>query len=403
MLKRLWLGMLVTLLLMTATKFIETTSLGHRIETFLFEALQSQLPSFDSKEQMAIQVVDMTKIRRGKDQVTLRDALRKTIEAIVAQHPSAVGIDVDFSPGASGWQDDDDPNFFDFCLKLKQDSNVPIFLGVYRTIGERSDTWLGSDKYKALAAALRVDEDTKRLPRWLLAKGSNEKLPMMSAALATSYRPSLPELAWKLSRTVEVTSDNTHGIERRGEDQMLLGLSLINYSKLEEIQRETIFTINPDAIADSERALAGRMVLLGDATEFEDPFPVPGRDTRIAGVYLIASAAYTLAVDPLYELNGGARLTLDLLISILIIVRVEWLRFRYVKVRAGSRFDRAQSRSIWIAIVAVTLIGFLMTRWLNIMWFDFPLIVFALLLHPKVEHRLRSFWRMKKASAKSTS
>jgi hypothetical protein len=238
-----------------------------------------------------------------------------------------------------------------------------------------------------------VDEDTKRLPRWLLAEGSHEKLPMLSAALATTYQPSLPEPARGLSRTVEVTRDNAHGIERQGEDQMLFGLTLVNYSKLEEIQRETILTIRPDAIADSRRLFAGRMVLLGDASEFKDAFIVPGRNAPVAGVYVIASAAYTLAVEPLYELNPAARLTLDLLISILIILRVEWIRPRYVKKRTGSRFYKAQSRSIWIAIGGVSLIGFLMIRYLNIMWFDFPLVGFALLLHPKVEHHLSSAGR----------
>jgi hypothetical protein len=403
MLKRLGLGMLVTLLLMTVVKFIERTSVGHRIETLTFEALQGQKQSFDSEKELPIIVVNMSQIPGGNGQVTSRDELRKTIAAIAAQHPSAVGIDVDFSPGLNGWQADDDPEFFDFCLKLKHDSKVPIFLGVYRTIGERADTWLGSDKYKELAAALRVDEDRKRLPRWLQAKGSGEKLPMMSAALATAYQPFLPEVAGKLARTIEVTSDNTHGIEYQGEDQMLLGVSLVNYSKLEEIQRETILTIKPEAIADSEKLFAGRMVILGDSTEFQDSFIVPGRKDPIAGVYLIACSAYTLAVEPLYEFNAGARLALDLFISILIMLRVEQVRPRYGHKTESSEFDRAQSRSIWIAIGAVTISGFLMTRWLNIMWFDFPLIGFALLLHPKVEHRLSSVWNMlraKKATAK---
>lgn len=401
LLERFAIGMVVTVLLMLGAKFVEHSSFGHRIETSMFEILQWPLPK--SNKALPIVVVNMSDVPRDTDLVTSRAAIRRTLQAVVDQGPLAVGIDLDFSPGLDGWIADDDPEFFEFCLKLKQERNVPIFLGVYRTTGAGPETWLGSKDYKELAAALTAANDTKRLPLWLQAKGSSEKLPTLGAALADTYRPTQLDPASWLARVVEVTTNNKPGIERQAEDRMLFGESLVNYSKLEEIQNSTLREISPASIAGSRDLLGGKIVLIGDATRFEDPFIVPGRERPIAGVYLLACVVYTLAVEPLYELNVPARLFLDLGISIILVLIVEGLRVRYVKKRPGSRFFTARNKAIWMVIAVVSLLGLLIVRWTNIMWFDIPLIAFALLLHPKVEHRVDHAWeqlRPKKRRAK---
>lgn len=402
MLKRLGLGLLVTLLLMTAAKFVEHTSLGHRIETGTFEILQWPLPK--ARKELPVVVVNMSDFPRDANQVTSRAAIRQTLEKIVAQRPLAVGIDLDFSPELNSWIDDDDPAFFAFCLKLKRETGVAIYLGVYRAIGEEPKTWLGSIVYKELAAALTVADDTKRLPLWLQAKGSSEKLPTLSAALANVYEPTQVNPATILSRVVEVTTDNRPGIERQAEDQMLFGESLVNYSNLEEIQRGTILDASLASIAASRDSLTGKIVLLGDATRFEDSFIVPGRERTVAGVYLLACTVYTLAVEPLYELNLPLRLVLDLGVSIILMLIVEALRVHYVNRRPGSRFYAARDKAVWMLIAFVSALALLIVRWTNIMWFDVPLIAFALLLHPKIEHRtdhaLKRLRRKKKRVAK---
>lgn len=390
-LKRVALGILVTLSLMAATKYVETTQIGRDAEKYTFGKLQKLLPSFS--ENMPVVVVDITKIPGGKDQATSRTALKQTLAAIVAQKPIAVGIDVDFSPDVNGWQTDDDPKFFDFCLQLEAETNVPIYLGVYRTMSETADTWLGSPKYKKLAAALRAENDTMRLPLWIQAKNSDDRLPLMSAALADSYRPTHPDTATHLARTVQVFTSTNEAIEAQGENALLFGESLINFSRLGQIQKETLLMLRPEAIAESGKLFSGKLVLIGDATDSFDQFNIPGHDPPVAGVFLVACAAYTLAAEPLYELNTSARIVLDLLISTVIMVGVELLRARYIRNRPGSRFFKAQSRFIWTVVVSVTVIGLLMTAWLNIMWFDFPLGLFALFLHPRVENRLHGFWK----------
>jgi hypothetical protein len=68
MLKRVGLGMLVTILLMTAAKFVEHMPLGHRIETATFEILQWPLPQ--SRKELPVVVVNMSDVPRDANQVT---------------------------------------------------------------------------------------------------------------------------------------------------------------------------------------------------------------------------------------------------------------------------------------------------------------------------------------------
>ncbi len=391
MLKRILLATFVTLLLLSAMKYVESTQPGKDAEKYLFAQLQKLLPSYS--EDLPILVVDLGKIPGGKDQATSRDALKRTLVAIVEQRPIAVGVDVDFSPDVSGWQVDTDPEFFDFCLQLKEESKVPIYLGVFRTMTEKPDTWLGSEKYKSLAAALHAEDDTMRLPQWIQAKNSVDKLPLMSAALAERYRASHSHGATALGRTVQVFTNKDEQIEARGENEMLFGVSLVNFSRLGQIQRETSLMPTPESIAKSDKMFSGKMVLIGDAADSFDHFNVPGRDPPIAGVFLIACAAYTLAVEPLYELSTATRVTLDLFISAIITAGMELVRLLYVRKRPGSRFYKAQGRFILAVVGVVIIVGLLMTVWLNIMWFDFPLVLAALLLHPRVEHQITQYWK----------
>lgn len=390
--KRICAGLLATVVLAGANKLIEGTRATQEIERLAFRILQYQLSDFSGAKRLPVVVVDMSRVPGRGGQVTSREVLRSTLEAIVAQRPATVGVDVDFSPNGTGWIVDSDPQFFDFCLALTHEKHIPIFLGVDRTRAEDPKTWLGLPTYKELATALRVEADTTRLPRWLQPEGSSDRLPMLSSALAQAY-PSKPLPSRVLAYTLETTRDNMPGIERAGEDRMIFGLSLVNYSKLEQIQHDTVPAIPPDSLAELGKLFEGKIVVIGDATESEDHFNVPGWDEPIPGVYLIACAAYTLVAEPLYELNTATRFALDMGVSLLMILWVEQLRYRYVRKREGPIFLKKKGRAIVIAIAIVFLFGILMVRFLNIMWFDFPLALFALVFHPKVEHLIWKVWQ----------
>jgi hypothetical protein len=138
------------------------------------------------------------------------------------------------------------------------------------------------------------------------------------------------------------------------------------------------------------------MIILGDATRFTDPFIVPGRERPIGGVYLEASAAYTLAIEPLYEFKHSVRLALDLVISVAIILGVAWMRYRHLKEGEKFHWHKWQSRFVYGTVAVVLVAGVLLVRGFGIMWLDFFLVVFALLLHPSVEGWVDRFWKGRK-------
>lgn len=388
---RLVWSALATVVLLAATYAFHFTDWGHRLELSAFEFLQNRLPS-TANEELPIVVVDIGKVPGGKDGPTPRAKLREIIDALVKHRPVVVGIDINFSPDASGWKVDDDPTFFDYCLAKKQETGIPIFLAVYETQNEPSSTWLGLDRYKELAAASLVDPaDTRRIPIWIKADASSEKLQTLSAALAKSYKGSFPGPVNFLKGTLESLSNNDFGTER-GEDRMRFGMSLVNYRRHNQIRSETLSTISAKSIDEAGEKFTGKMVLVGDATNAQDSFHVLGHG-QIAGCYIVASAAYSLAADPLFEFNLKWRIIFDLLFAAILIAGIETAHFIHVKKAPGPRFRKA--RRVVTLVVAGLVFGLSVTAILiwHVVWFDFPAIIAATFLHTRIENIISHWWK----------
>jgi CHASE2 domain-containing sensor protein len=396
-------GLLVTGLLVGAKISFEHTALGHRVERWAYEVLHFQLPYFNQSEELPVVVVDISKMPGGRAGApTSREELKKLLGAIAAEKPSAIAVDVDFSPDGKGWITDDDPQFLDYCLDLAGETGVPVYLGVFRAKAQPPETWLGLPKYSGLAVALLVTgEDVSRLPRWVQARGGKQ-LRALSWALATAHKPTLLSPTKCNSWLFECSADRQPGTDRHPNEHFAVSDFLVNYSKLEELRRETLLTGSEQSVKEFGVRLKGKMVILGDALEFTDPFIVPGQEQPVAGAYLHASAAYTLVQEPLREFNLGFRLLLDGIISLIFIVGIFFVRGR----RGGVKGRRAQTWFLVSAIGVVLVAGVLLVRWYNVMWLDFLLVGFALLLHPKVEGWLESGWhnlssRRRKARAET--
>jgi CHASE2 domain-containing sensor protein len=390
---RLVWSALATVVLLAATYAFHFTDWGHRLELSAFEFLQHRLPS-TANEELPIVVIDIGKVPGGKDGPTSRAKLREIIDAVVKHRPVVVGIDINFSPDASGWKVDDDPTFFDYCLAKKQETGIPIFLAVYETHNEPSSTWLGLDRYKELAAASLVDpNDTRRIPVWIKADASSERLQTLSAALAKSYKGSLPGPVSFLKGTLESLSTNDFGIER-GEDRMRFGMSLVNYRRHNQIRSETLSTVSAKSIDEAGEKFTGKMVLVGDATNAQDSFPVVGHG-QLAGCYVIASAAYSLASDPLFEFNLKWRIVFDLLFAAILIAGIGTAHFIHVKKVPGPRFHKA--RRVVTLLVACLVFGLSIAAILiwHVVWFDFPAIIAATFLHTRIENIISHAWKSK--------
>lgn len=381
--KHVMVGLLAGILLVSLKLALEVTPVGRALEMQTYALLHSVLPAH-AGERLPIVVVDISDVPGGKDHPTPRARLQELIDALITVGPKAIGVATDFSPNESGWQTLADVGFFDHCLATSQAHQVPIFLGVSRTHQEPADTWLGLAKYQSMAAAgVLHPTDTRRVPRRVRALNAAQWLPTLSEALAMAYRDDLPEaapwIAWALARRLP------HQHSGISVDVM------VNYSKLKQIDSEHIPISQVQAVQDARRHLQGRLVLLGDVRAATQTFNVPGHATPIPGVYLLAAAAYSLAFAPLYEFTHSARIGLDLLISVFIVIGACWIRFRGHPAAISNR--KHLGRFILASVIGVMVAGVLLVRLSGILWLDFLLAPFAVLLHPKVEAWLANHLR----------
>lgn len=390
---RFVVGIIATLVLVFLKMWFESYPAGHRAEFITYEFLKSWLSPFASETDMPVVIVDISKVPGGKaGMITPRDTLEKIIAELVNQKARAIAIDVDFSPNDNGWIDSkNDPRFFKFCLEQRQ-NYVPVLLGVSRTSTQKPEHWLGSDEFKDLAADIFANEDdTSRLLVWS-QNGEQQKLYSMSLGLVNAVGaevkkpPAWLEFALEGQEHIEVTGKN-------GEFKS--ATMLVNYSKLDTLRNQALPAISPGSIRDLGSKFKDKIVIVGDATfgEATDTFNVPGSVRPVPGVYLHASSVYSLMVEPLYELKYWSKIVIDFSLGFAILLIITIMRWRN-----GNRkidWEKKQKRFILLAVLSCFITGILSVKFLNILWLDFGLVIFALLLHPAVEDVIKNLLRIK--------
>jgi len=280
------------------------------------------------------------------------------------------------SPEDGKWVTEDDQAFFDACLQLTQ-QGTPIFLGVVRRMAGEPSDWLGAWKYKAMASALVIRaDDTTRLPLWVKMKDVPEPLPSLSLALARAHKKTTPPtwLVWALETNTE----------RHPSEEFSMADALVNYSKLEALQQQALFTVDATAVKAFGVRFRNRMVILGDGTVgcALDSFIVQGRKLPIPGLYLHACAAYTFAREPLYELKPHVRLALDFLLPLLVIMVIALKRHSHRDNTKTFYWERFQ-RFAYIYVAAGTIVlGIVLVKYAAVLWLDLLLVALFLMAHP---------------------
>lgn len=394
------LGFAITILLVSAKILIEQTPVGLRIEMFTFEALQSVLSTFNSKEELPAVVVDISDIQGNSEQIIELPRLQEVISAIAEQRPRAIAIDVVLNPADSDYAEQNNSaktnplqakdyyDFLDFCMKLKAEKNIPIFLavGMRGTYGQPED-WLGQEKYKELAAAVIISKgDKTRMPIWLKASPEAEKLFSLGVYLARAYTKS--RLPNAISWAIKTTEEGLPGTQKDLQEGIEYADAPVNYSKLDTFQQNKLFTLSSNSVKEAGEKFHHKIVLLGDGTlkkaKAADVSNVPDQSQPVPNVYLQACAFYTFARAPLYEFNLTARLALDICLTLLAFGGAAILRYSHLR----DRSDKQQAVFIYIIKNAILLATVVIVYWLGLLWLDFLLIAIALWLHPTFEKKV---------------
>ncbi len=385
------IGLFPILILLAGKLAFERTDPGRRLESYSYEVLQSYLPSFSPGEDMPVVVVDVGGLGGGREgQPTPQAKLEDVVGAIARQNPRAIALAMDFSPNVNGgWHNHDDWEVLEFCLDLKG-KGLPVFVGVDRRAESLPDEWLGDERYKPLAAGMRFQSpNAQRVILWVKPDDSPEALPSISQALAERYRERLPEPPALLAPMLEKIEGYEHETERRDGSDFTYTKALVNYSILEAIEGTSLAASSGDTIEDNKWRFRDKLVIVGLIRGSEDKITVPvrGTATSVPGVLLHASATYTLARSPLFEFTRGSRILLALLPQLACLAVVGFLRYRN---RGNAEYD--WSKKEWLAAVVTACLvfvgGIILIRYLGVMWFDFLIVVIALLLHPLINQKI---------------
>ena len=328
---------------------------------------------------------------------TPRPALEALIHSIATLSPAAIGVDIDLSPFDGGLAADDKA-FYEWALAERRDEKVPIYLGVYRWAAGPSELWLHDPKYRALGAALTLPVDPTYLLASLKTDGSGDFKPTMALALASALHAAQVNaqsdpaaFLASLSRPMTGRRLLRDTAETQSDGQQLAGPGfLVDYSALPRIDVRTVHvegdTMHPQPLIDTDERLVGKVVIIGDAHPEDDPVLVPWQRKLVSGVLLHASGAYTLAVNPLYELTTVARVALDAVTTILALGIVAAVRLAYASKR-GLRVRHELLRGVmsWVLALALLVLCLTIVRTWSIVWDDFVLVALLLILHPVAE------------------
>lgn len=383
------IGMFCSSLLVGLKLFAETTKAGRKVEMLTYEFLHGQLQPFSPEVEMPVVVLDISKVPGGKGGgITSREKLKEIIIALAAQRPRVIAIDLDFSLDAGGWIDNDDPDFFRFCLEQRK-LGVPIVLGVSRQSNEKPAVWLGSEEFKSLAADITIDSrDISRLRLWIRREGDEPLLSLSAATLretGLNYRRTPRGLGFAVVEYGEESKDEA--------DLPRVAKFIANYSKVEAIASQSLPATSASSVTDLGSKFTGKIVLLGDGTfgQATDGIVIPGREQSVPGVYVHASAVYSLTVEPLFELKSRTRLVLDFGLAFAAVLTVGVLRWKGGR---GAVWRRLQKVVVWFMIILVLVLGVLAVRIMNVVWLDFVLVIFAFALHPSLEDTLHRMFRL---------
>ena len=382
--KSLISGVLIALVIFLTKWCVEDTGFYKGGQKWIYENLQAWLSPPQRRDDLPIMIVDIRdleyktfEVEGEKYQYTPREQLMPLIEAVAAQNPKVVAVDVDFSPHKIGFLDPADPIYFQKLTKL----TVPIFLGVFRSRNRPRELWLGNPQFESLAADLGHPDDDRKMFEWTSGTDGRTDLTL-SKALANAFPHEKPLDSFFVRQVSETqTPDGRKG-----------GEFLVDFSAVPALQDTRLKTINPDVVKDQKWTLYGKAVLIGDGSLYDARdivlVPIQGQTKAVPGIYLHAAAAYTLIKSPIYEFTALGRFLLDVLLAFTVLFCVFIVRMRLRKSRLSFAQTRATIFFILIVTIVVITLGVVFVHKTRVLWDDFAFVLLGLWFHPLVEFLL---------------
>jgi CHASE2 domain-containing sensor protein len=399
---------LVRLLLVAVPLFffgqwLEDTAFGRQVRIGAYELMQQRLQLASKPERLQVIVVGIDAIKpvmmddglSAPKSVTPRADILRLLQGIAHHQPKAIGVDIDFSPEADtdNFVTPGDRQFFKEVMKLEANTGVHIFFGVYRNSGDRA-TWLGSPDFAPLAASIVVPDAegvaVRTMPSYLHAEATCNK----------ATPPSCDELSSLASAmVVDLPADQAHRkhsywIERyRNVTREGLGAEdfLVDFGAAGRLLQEARPSSGVTTAADQTPQFAGRYVLLGDIADepSADAFKVPGYERSVRGVFIHASAIYTLLQAPLLQLTPPGEVAADIALTLLSFLVVLALRFLIVPHLNEQLAEERVEAAIALLVVGLLLyVGYYGVHELRLVWFNYALVIVLQLLHLMLERAL---------------
>ncbi len=385
-------GVLLTALLIGLKVLVEHGEFGKQLEQMTYNLLQLRLLSHAKWWAQPVAIVDISGLASapyrsdGKTEfVTPRRPLAEIIAAIAAQNPRAIGIDLDFSPGDSGYVTPEDPILLQSLLDLRR-QGVPIYVGIFDSVVRDPTHWLGEARFQPMAAYITIPnpehtEPATRMVEWVRPAGVPEPCPSLAFALAHPGQAAvMPLLRWAVRRT-----------SLASEAEYAAAEFLIDYGPVEKLIAGRVLVENGNDVTRQGSRLAGKIVLVGRASpgQSADQFSIPGRGMPVPGIYVHAAAVHTLLRAPLYHLTTAGRIVADALAALLvfgpILLARLYSRRRTLDPAAAHRLQVILTTAV---ILAVLVLGYYLVDRTRLIWTDHLMVVGALLLHSPAEHFL---------------
>jgi CHASE2 domain-containing sensor protein len=394
-------GTAVALALTLLKMWFETTAWGIELERATVRVLSQRLAP-DVPSPLPIVVIDIS----SADGATVYDAagaktsrpfLRKLITAIAAAHPSAVGVDVDFSPMAGDQSVSEDAEFLRWCAAqypadtTADAAGVPIRLGVGRNSAGPPAGWLGPEIDPRFATTILLDtRSLEFVPYWIALRGAPEahRLPSLAKALLDEHCGRLAAGSTRLagchltrSGAGLVPAIRTVAIgERVGLD---MALFRVDYRSVDALEESVISVSDATLTASDRERIRDRVVLIGSMTDDLDrPMSIPvGEGRQVRGAIVHAAAFLTLINGPIREFTPRARLLIDIglpLVALSAVTLIAMLVHRRGSALDRQGFARLLGRVIAIAVILVATVLLVRSR---ILWSDCVVVALALAYH----------------------